>query len=92
MEHIPCTFIEMQECSVFRREGMCREDKHHLFYPRADYAPGVESRFRNLGENVVKICRNLHNLEHHVFEPPEKPDLEIMQMAVEESRNRRNIQ
>lgn len=89
MERIPCSFVGTAECAVFRVEGMCREDKHHLFWPRSEYAPGPESRFRNLGENVVRICRNLHNLEHAVFPPPDKPDPEIMRMAVDEQRNRR---
>lgn len=89
METVPCAFAGTEACSVFLREGACREDRHHLYHPKADYAPGVESRFRNLGENVVRICRNLHNIEHAVFAPPDKPDLEIMQMAVTEERNRR---
>jgi len=35
------------------------------------------------------MCREWHNTDHAVFEPLEKPDLEIMKMAVSEEHNRR---
>jgi hypothetical protein len=64
-------------------------DVHHLYHPRRAYKKEVDREFRNLDENKVYICRNLHNIEHAVFEPPEKPDRELMGMAIEEARNKR---
>jgi hypothetical protein len=91
MERIPCDpdFVDTDRCSVYRKIGRCFMDKHHIFHPKADYAPGLETRFRNLPENVNDECRMLHNLEHAVFPPPDKPDLDIMRMAVTEEKNKR---
>lgn len=91
MERVPCQFENTDTCPVFRVQGECYEDKHHLFYPRSEYRTSTERQFRNLGENAVKICRNLHNTEHHVFEIPDKPDVELMRMAIEEEKNRRKF-
>jgi hypothetical protein len=65
-------------------------DLHHKFWPRSEYKTGVEKAFRQLGENVVQICRAEHDLEHAVSDPPDKPDREIMLMAIQEQRNRRS--
>lgn len=64
-------------------------DVHHLYHPRRDYKAPVDREFRNLDENKVYICRDMHDTEHAVFEPPTKPDREIMLMAITEERNRR---
>lgn len=87
MERIPC-----QNQDVCRLRDMprgCFEDVHHLYYPRRDYTTSIEKRFRQLDENKVLICRALHDDEHALWEVPEKPDLELMKMAVTEERNRR---
>lgn len=89
MERVACQFAGTEACHVFRKNGACFEDVHHLFYPKSEYQEPIEKRFRELDENKVRMCRDLHNTEHHVFEIPGKPDLEIMRLAVSEVRNRR---
>lgn len=91
MERIPCDpeFFQTERCELFRKIGKCFMDVHHLCHPRKDYKKPVEREFRNLEENKVYTCRNLHQIEHSVFEPPEKPDLEIMRLAILEEKNRR---
>lgn len=53
-------------------------DCHHLYYPRRGYRRPIEREFRNLEENKVFMCRNLHNMEHALLPPPDKPTLEEM--------------
>jgi hypothetical protein len=91
MEQVPCDpqMRDTPSCALYRKIGRCFMDVHHLYYPRRDYTTPTEKRFRELEENKVHICRDLHDTEHAVFEIPEKPDVEIMQMAVTEERNRR---
>jgi hypothetical protein len=87
MERVPCA--NQDSCRWAVLEQGCHEDKHHLFWPRQDYKTPTEKRFRELDENKVIICRNFHDEEHALFPPPDKPDLEIMRMAIAEQRNRR---
>lgn len=70
-------------------ENGCFEDTHHRYYPAHEYRSPTEKRFRELDENKIRMCRQMHNFEHAAFEPPDKPDREIMLMAIQESRNRR---
>lgn len=91
MERVPCDpeFRNTDKCELYRKIGKCFLDIHHLYHPRSDYKKPVDREFRNLDENKVRMCRNLHNIEHSVFEPPTKPDREIMKLAIEEDRNKR---
>lgn len=87
MERLPCN--PELPCPLRDTEKGCFEDVHHLYFPRKAYRKPVERAFRELDENKVKMCREWHNTDHAVFEAPDKPDLEIMKMAIEEERNRR---
>ena len=87
MERLPCSNPE--DCPLAETDRGCFEDIHHLAYPRYDYKTSVEKRYRDLPENKLRMCRNLHNIEHEVFEAPTKPDREIMLLAITEERNRR---
>lgn len=87
MERVPCE--NQDSCRWADLEAGCFEDVHHLFYPRRDYRTSTEKRFRELDENKIKICRNLHDEEHALFPTPDKPSVEIMRMALDEEKNRR---
>jgi len=87
MEKLPCS--NQENCRLRDTQKGCFEDVHHLYFPRADYKKPIERAFRELPENKVVMCREWHNTDHAVFEPLEKPDLEIMKMAVSEEHNRR---
>lgn len=87
MEHVPCA--NQDACPLRDTRRGCFEDVHHRFFPRTNYVTRTEKSFRQLDENKVKICRSLHDAEHWAGEIPEKPDLEIMKLAIEEQRNRR---
>jgi hypothetical protein len=57
----------------------CSGSTHHLFYPKPDYRPGVERRFRELPENKeYDVCRADHDTIHFTQEPPPKPNLQFM--------------
>jgi hypothetical protein len=47
----------------------------------------VAITFRELPENKDRRCRNLHNIEHEVSEPPEVPGRELMLFAIEQAVN-----
>lgn len=70
----PCN--ENRESCPYQYSG-CFEDTHHLMWPKRDYKTPVERRYRELPENKVQLCRDLHDLEHYQ-EPPEKPSREEM--------------
>jgi hypothetical protein len=87
MERIPCA--NQDSCHLRDTSRGCFEDVHHLFYPRKDYRTSTERQFRELDENKVRVCRAVHDNEHALWLIPDKPDLEIMRMAITEERNRR---
>ena len=91
MEKIPCDpeFRGTERCELFRKIGKCFMDVHHLYHPRRDYKKEVAREFRNLDENKRFMCRNLHNLEHAIFEPPEKPDTKTMRQAIADEKEKR---
>ena len=81
MERKPCN--PTPECRVLKSEGGCREDVHHLYYPRRAYKTKLERQFRNLDENKILVCRALHNHIHATQEPPGRPSIDYMQGRVE---------
>lgn len=87
MEKLPCS--NQDSCPLRDTEKGCFEDVHHLYFPRRDYRKPIERAFRELDENKVVMCREWHNTDHAVFEAPDKPDLEIMKMAIAEEKNKR---
>lgn len=89
MERIPCQFANTDACDLYRQTGRCFEDDHHLFYPRAEYKTKTERNFRLLGANIIRICRNLHNIEHAIFPKPEKPDEDVMLAAIQDQKDKR---
>ena len=44
--------------------------------------------FRDLPENKDRRCRNVHNNEHALNEPPDVPDEALMALAVVEAINK----
>ena len=84
MEEFPCDpeVVNTEQCDLFRRTGQCFMDVHHLYYPRRAYRRGLEKEFRDLPENKVKICRDLHNEQHAAIPLPEKPPLDHMVGAI----------
>jgi hypothetical protein len=87
MEQIPCN--PELECRYRDSKLGCRADVHHLFFPANLYKQGLAKTFRELECNKVRECRNLHDLEHHVFQEPDMPSRETMQAAVERERTKR---
>jgi len=70
--------------------GMCRypepyQDNHHIFYEARDYQTSVERKFRNLGCNMIEICRCKHDEIHALEEKPDKPEVADMIEAIEYS-------
>jgi len=73
------------------REGMgCFEDVHHHFYEAATYKAlgALAMTFRELPENKDRRCRNLHNIDHELSDPPAVPDEAFMALAVMEAINK----
>lgn len=61
------------------------QDRHHVFYEANKYQTTIERRFRELGENVLRICRCKH-MEIHITEtPPYKPSRCHMVEQLEQS-------
>jgi hypothetical protein len=89
MEQLPCQ--NQDSCHLRDTIRGCFMDVHHLYFPRVAYQTPTEKRFRQLDENKVRICRALHDAEHALEDPPLKPDVEIMQMAITEEKNRRML-
>lgn len=72
--------FEANDCPNYQ-EG-CYTDKHHLYYPRAEYKTPLEKRFRSLGVNIVRLCRQDHDELHTTQTPPEKPSIEHMRSMI----------
>lgn len=72
-------------CPYRERESGCFSDEHHMYWPRSEYeGDPITYRFRNLGENIIRLCRLEHEFEHRI-EPPEMPSRCEMVSALEES-------
>lgn len=89
MEKKPCQNRNNESCRVFKSNGYCFEDVHHLYYPRAYYSNGVAQRFRELDENKVEICRAEHQDIHATERPPLRPSIEFMKEAIRKAWERR---
>ena len=87
LERLPCD--PQTPCPLRESARGCFEDVHHREYPRATYQAlgAVAMAFRELPENKDQRCRNLHNIEHAVAEPPTPPARELMLLAIEEALN-----
>ena len=75
---VECTPEQQAECTLKR----CFTDQHHIYYPKREYSSPLEKTFRNLGENIVEICRSEHNEIHATQEPPEKPPIQYMAESI----------
>ncbi len=60
----------------------CRQNTHHLYYPRHDYKTKVERIFRDLPENKVQLCMDEHDEIHATELPPVKPPRDEMLLAI----------
>lgn len=83
MEGPPSPCDEVTACPY--AESGCFTDSHHLYWPRNEYQTKTERKFRNLGENVITLCRFKHDLLH-LEKPPHKPDFQTMRDTVERNR------
>lgn len=90
MSRRACPF-ESSDCKYFNSSTGCFQDTHHLMYPRADYRSRVEKEFRDLPENKVDICRQMHDECHAFDEIPVKPSMDVMRHAINESRVNRVV-
>lgn len=80
MRSMPCK--SEAECPLV---GGPRMDTHHEVYPACDYTSEIERMYRNLGSNIVRICRCQHMELHRTEEPPVKPPmLDMLQAVVDE--------
>lgn len=87
LQRLPCD----PEIPCPLREGIgCFEDVHHRQFPAATYKAlgALAVTFRELPENKDRRCRNLHNIEHEVIDPPAVPDEAFMALAVMEAINK----
>jgi hypothetical protein len=80
MERQPCS--QQDTCRLRDSKLGCREDVHHLFFPRRDYRKGLAREFRELEENKVRICRAEHERRHATEPIPEKPSADEMRTAI----------
>lgn len=87
MDRLPC---DPEAPCPLRETIGCFEDVHHRYYERATYRAlgALAMTFRELPENKDRRCRNIHNIEHEVSEPPEVPDEVFMALAVVEAINK----
>lgn len=87
LQRIPC---DPEAPCPLRETIGCFEDVHHHNFPAATYKAmgALAITFRELPENKDRRCRNLHNIEHEVIEPPEVPDEMFMALAVLEAINK----
>lgn len=69
-----------QNCKLY---PACHKDKHHIYYPRANYTTRLEREFR--ASHVVNICRALHD-EIHTVEAPPKPNRQQMLSDLRENK------
>jgi len=74
-----------EECPLFNSDESCREDRHHIYYGY-EYKTPTEKRFRNLGKNIVTVCRRVHNNLHATQESPHKPDREFMLREIDRAK------
>jgi phytoene dehydrogenase-like protein len=61
------------------------KDRQHVYHPRTEYKTATEKRFRNLGGNVIRMCRCMHERWDNAYDPPPKPSREVMLEAIAES-------
>lgn len=69
-------------CPYVNSDLGCGEDRHHLYFPKNEYKTRVERVFRNLGCNVIEMCRKKHNDLHATGEKPRKPTREEMLLTI----------
>ena len=73
------------DCKYWKR-GCPKSSRHHLYWPEKDYNTRVERDFRALGENVVAMCREEHDILHATTRPPHKPSRQIMLQVINDAR------
>ena len=74
MERLPCE--PSPECKYW--EAGCKEDIHHLIYPRREYRFGIARQYREHPTHKQLVCRAIHDEIHATFNPPEKITQELM--------------
>lgn len=70
------------DCKYWDSKHGCRENVHHLYYPKRYYQTPVEKEFRELPENKERLCMAEHDLIHRTERPPQKPDRDEMLVAI----------
>ena len=67
-------------CPIHGDDGCPSHNTHHLFWPRRNYKTTLEKTFRQL--HTVKMCIEAHKLLHRTTQPPHKPSVEAMRVAI----------
>jgi hypothetical protein len=62
-------------------------DRQHVYHPRCEFKTPTEKKFRNLSRFVIKMCRCQHEHWDNDYQPPPKPPLEVMRLAIERYSN-----
>jgi len=70
------------ECRYWKNKHGCRQNTHHLYYPKNDYTTPVEKEFRELQDNKVVLCMVEHDQLHKIEQPPMKPSRDEMLMVI----------
>lgn len=68
---IPCN--ENRNCKYFLSDLGCHASRHHIYFPKRDYTTKTERKFINLPDNIVTVCRAVHDEFHAQATPPIKP-------------------
>lgn len=71
-----------EDCKYWESKHGCRQNIHHLYYPKNQYTTPVEREFRELPENKERMCMAEHDELHRTERPPQKPDREEMLLAI----------
>lgn len=77
-----CPSPNKRGCHIGVGQYRCRSNEHHLYWPARDYKTEIENEFRELPENKVQLCMYDHDMLHVQQEPPQKPTLETMIVAL----------
>lgn len=91
MEQMPCpeSICDTDECPVFRQLGKCGLNTHHLIFPKRLFKSKVEKEYRELDENKIKVCQQIHRMIHcnqPALTKADKPTRDEMLAAIDESK------
>jgi hypothetical protein len=87
-----CAKRWQSECPYRASKLGCFMVEHHMAYPSTKYKDELESEYRELPSNKVKMCRYVENELHKAMpEGPPVPSVQIMQYCVEREMDKRRL-